>query len=103
VLDGIRHSRGRAKRTSGATARESVRGSLARKTPWRSKPRRGSGEPTSRYLREELEQRGADAQECGFRAVTRGLLFPCARKTLEGRGRIGRLVSSVGESQLPRG
>jgi hypothetical protein len=41
-------------------------------------------------LREELEQRGADAQECGFRAVTRGLLFPCARKTLEGRGRIGR-------------
>jgi hypothetical protein len=86
---GIRHSRGRAKRTSGATARESVRGSLARRTPWRSKPRRGGGEPTSRYSRGELEQRSADAQECGGRAVTRGFQDPCARRTLEGRGRFG--------------
>ena len=86
---GIRHSRGRAKRTSGATARESVRGSLAGRTPWRSKPRRGGGEPTSRYSRGELEQRSADAQECGGRAVTRGFQDPCVRRTLEGRGRFG--------------
>lgn len=87
---GFGHFRGRAKRTSGATARESVRGSLAGRTPWRSKPRRGGGEPTSRYSRGELEQRGANAQECGGRAATRGLLSPRARRALEGRRRFGR-------------
>jgi hypothetical protein len=97
---GFGHSRGRAKRTSGATACESVRGSLAGRTPWRSKPRRGGGEPTSRYSRGELEQRSANAQECGGRAATRGLLSPRAFA----RGCAGRALgppSGVSEPVRP--
>jgi len=85
---GTRHSRDEPS-AGPAFSRALARGrSRAGKTPGRSKPRRGSGEPNSRYRRGERGRSAGQRQRSADGARQRAFIHvPWARKALEGRGR----------------